>query len=169
MKSLSKGNSSRRDPLSSSSNLKDSTALPSSSVLSHEATFDKEINYVSSEKNRFGWSKQLEREPYPPVDVGRVPSGRMGGNVAASLSDPQKGQRGGQNDKADSETGYRGRTYDYEQDRARKTSKKVESSELSVVEDQRKIDSHVKCVQLPHFLADCSNPDDDLNVLLKVR
>ncbi|XP_027358125.1 kinesin-like protein KIN-13B isoform X2 [Abrus precatorius] len=72
VKSLSKGNSSRRDPLSSS-NLRDSTVLPGSSVLSHDDAFEDEIAFVSSERNRFGWPKQLEREPSPPNNVDRVP------------------------------------------------------------------------------------------------
>ena len=166
MKSLSKGNSSKRDPLSSL-NVRDSTVLPGSSILSQDDTFEDEITYVSSERNRFGWSKQHEREPSPPIIVDRVPSGRMGGNLASSVfSDLQKGQRGGQNGKAENETDYPGATY--EQDRTRKTDKGVDANQLSALEDKRKIESLVKHVNLPHFEANHSDPDDDLNALLKV-
>ncbi|CAL0332530.1 unnamed protein product [Lupinus luteus] len=132
VKSLSKGNSSRRDPLSSS-NLRDSTVLPGPSTESHDDTFDDEIMYVSSDRNRFGWSKQPERESSPPIAVERVPSNRMGSNLASSVS-----------------------------------SKRVETNQLSSREEKRKIDSRVKHVDLPYFEAtNNSDPDDDLNILLK--
>lgn len=166
MKSLSKGNSSRRDPLSSS-NHRDSTLLPGSSSLSHDDTFEDEITYDSSERSRFGWSKQPERELSPPIATDRVPSGRMGGILAPSVySDSRNGQKGGQNDKADNETDSLGPPY--EQDRTRRTSKRVHTNQLSAMEDKRKIDSRVKHVDLPHFEANYSDPDDDLNALLKV-
>ncbi|XP_061340114.1 kinesin-like protein KIN-13B isoform X2 [Gastrolobium bilobum] len=165
VKSLSKGNSSRRDPLSSS-NLRDSTVLSASSALSRDDTFEDEITYVSSERNRFGWSKQFEREPSPPINMDRIPSGRMGGNLAPSVySDPLKGHRGGQNDRAENENDYPGPTY--EQDRTRKTIKRVDNTQLFAVEDKRKIESRVKHVDLPHFEANHSDPDGDLNALLK--
>ncbi|KAK7291462.1 hypothetical protein RIF29_06627 [Crotalaria pallida] len=165
VKSLSKGNSSKRDPLSSS-NLRDSTVLPGSSSLSYDDTFEDEMTYVSSERNRFGWSKPPEREPSPPTVVDRVPSGRMDGNLAPSVYlDPQKGKKGGQNDKAENETDYQGPPY--EQDRTRKTSKRVDTNQLYAVQDKRKIDSRVKHVGSQPFEANNSDPDDDLNALLK--
>ncbi|XP_027358124.1 kinesin-like protein KIN-13B isoform X1 [Abrus precatorius] len=165
VKSLSKGNSSRRDPLSSS-NLRDSTVLPGSSVLSHDDAFEDEIAFVSSERNRFGWPKQLEREPSPPNNVDRVPSGRMGGNVAPSAySNPPKVQRGSQNDRAANEFDYLGPTY--EQHRTRKISKRVDNNQLYALEDERKVEPHVKHVDVSLFEANHSDPDDDLNALLK--
>ncbi|KAG5022036.1 hypothetical protein JHK85_018378 [Glycine max] len=165
VKSLSKGNSSRRDPLSSS-NLRDSTVLPGSSVLSRDETMEDEITYVSSDKNRFGWPKQLEREPSPPNNVDRVPSGRMGGNLAPSMySDPQNGQRGSQNARTANEYDYLGLAY--EQDRRRKTSKRVDNNQLAAVEDNRKIESRVKHVDESDFEANHSDPHDNLNALLK--
>lgn len=161
MKSLSKGNSSRRDP-PSSSNLRDSTVLPV-----HDDTFEDEITYVSSERNQFGWSKQPEREPSPPNNLDRIPSGRMGGNLAPPFyPDQQKGQRGFQNDRTVNENDYLGPTYG--QDRTRKTSKRVDNIQLSAVEDKRKIESRVKHVDLSHVVSKHSDPDDDLNALLKV-
>ena len=65
-------NSSRRDPLSSS-NLTESTLLPGSSVLCHYDTFGDEGTRLSSERNRFDWSKQHDRAPCPPINVDRVP------------------------------------------------------------------------------------------------
>ncbi|KAL1318646.1 hypothetical protein AAHE18_15G220100 [Arachis hypogaea] len=132
VKSLSKGNNSKKDPVSSS-NVRDSTVLNSgSSILSQDDTFEDEATNVYNEKNRFGWSKQLEREPSPPMIVDRVPSGPI-----------------------------------YEQDRTRKTNKRVDGSQLSSLEDKRKIESCVKHVNPPQFEANHSVPDDDLNALLK--
>ncbi|CAJ1951797.1 unnamed protein product [Sphenostylis stenocarpa] len=163
VKSLSKGNNSRRDPLSSS-NLRECTVLPGSSILAHDNLED-ETTYVSSDRNRFGWPKQQEREPSPPNNVDHVPRGRMGGNLAPSVySDQQNGQRGSQNDKTANE--YVGPTY--EQDRTRKTSKRVvDNNQLSAVEDKKKIESRVKHVDASHFETNHSDLDDYLNALLK--
>ena len=86
-----KGNNiSRRDPLSSS-NLTESTVLPGSSVSSNDDTIGDDGTRVSSDRNQFGWSKQHERGPCLPINVDRVPRGRMRGNLEPSLySDPQK-------------------------------------------------------------------------------
>ncbi|RZB46247.1 Kinesin-like protein KIN-13B [Glycine soja] len=133
--SLSKGNTSRRDPLSSS-NLRDSAVLPGSSVLSHDDTLEDEVTYVS------------EREPSYPNNVDRVPSGRMGGNLTPFVYfDPQNGRIGSQKARTANEYDYLGPTY--EQDRTRKTK------------------SRVKHVDESHFEANHSDPDDNLNALLK--
>ncbi|KEH27114.1 kinesin motor family protein [Medicago truncatula] len=162
VKSLSKGNSSRRDPLSSS-NLRESTVLP---VLPNDNTFEDEITYASSERNQFGWSKQPEREPSLPTNVDRVGSGRMEGNLAPSLySDQQRSQRGIQNDRAEKENEYLAPTY--VKDRTRKASKRVDNNQLSAVEDKKKIGSRAKHVNLPHVENTHSDPDDDFNALLK--
>ncbi|ESW24822.1 hypothetical protein PHAVU_004G163200 [Phaseolus vulgaris] len=162
VKSLSKGNHSRRDPLSSS-NIRESTLLPGSSILAHDDTLEEEITYVSSDKNRFGWPKYPEREPSPPNNVDHVPSGKMGGNLAPSVySDPPNGQRGSQNDRTANEHDYLGPIY--EQDRTRKTNKRVDDDQLSAVD--KKIESRVN-VDASHFQTNHSDPDDNLNALLK--
>lgn len=142
--------------------------LHGSSVLSHDDTFDDGTAYVSSDRNRFGWPKQQEREPSPPKNVDRVPSGRMGGiSVPSVYFDPQNGQRGGQNDRTANEYDYLGPTY--EQDRTRKTSKRVDNNQLYAVEDKRKIEYCVKHVDASHFEANHSDADDNLDALLKVH
>lgn len=73
VKSLSKGNSSKKEISSSYSNLRDSVALPLSSSFQVEPSYeDNTINDVSNEKSRFGWSKQSEREVSPPLPSGRA-------------------------------------------------------------------------------------------------
>ncbi|KAG2385259.1 Kinesin-like protein [Vigna angularis] len=164
VKSLSKGNNSRRDPLSSS-NLRESTVLPGSSILAHDDTLEDEITYVSTDRNRFGWPKHPERELSPPNNVDRVPSGRMGGNLASSgYSNPPNGPRGGQNDRTANEYDYIGPIY--EQDRTRKTIKRVDNNHLSAFEDKKRIESRVN-VDASNFQTTYSDPDDNLNALLK--
>ncbi|PSS15600.1 Kinesin-like protein [Actinidia chinensis var. chinensis] len=89
VKSLSKGNSSKRDHISSSSNLRSSIALPLSSV-------SPTLTDVPDETNRFGWSKQIERDSSSSLNVERVPSGRAQSNLPSSVfSDTYRGRRGG--------------------------------------------------------------------------
>ena len=97
----------------------------------------------------------------------RVPSGRMGGNLTPFVYfDPQNGRIGSQKARTANEYDYLGPTY--EQDRTRKTSKRVDNNQLSAVGDKRKIESRVKLVDELHFEANHSDPDDNLNALLKV-
>lgn len=168
VKSLSKGNISKRDPLSSSSNLRDSTALPLSSALPAESTFEDNITYAPNDKNKFGWSKHNEREPSPPFNVDRVPSGRIEGSLPASVySDYHKGHRGGQSDMAEDDFDYS--EHNYEQEKPSQTNnKKVETYQKSALEDKRKIDTQIKWRDMSGFAANNSHSDDDLNALLKV-
>ncbi|CAI8594793.1 unnamed protein product [Vicia faba] len=159
VKSLSKGNSSRKDSLSLS-NLRDSTVLP---ILPNDDIDEDEITYVSGERNQFGWSKQPQREPSPPNKVNCVASGRTEGNLAPSVYSDQ--QRGIQNDRAEKENDCLVPTYG--QDRTRKASKRVDNNQLSTVEDKRKTGSRAKHANLSHVENRYSDPDDDFNALLK--
>ncbi|KAL9443548.1 hypothetical protein AB3S75_016835 [Citrus x aurantiifolia] len=164
VKSLSKGNISKRDPLSSSSNLRDSTAFPGSSVVPTKLTSEDNVNDVPHENSRFGWAKQTEREPSPPR-VNRIPSGRAEGNLAP-YPEYYKGQRGGQYDVTEDDYDYSEETYEQE-----KTSwtndAKLETYQMSASEDMRKIDAVKKRRDLSSFEANDSHSDDDLNALLK--
>ncbi|KAK8477983.1 hypothetical protein V6N13_002544 [Hibiscus sabdariffa] len=100
VKSLSKGNNSKKDMLSSSSNLRESTALPLSSSLPIDALEDSVID-IPFEKNKFGWSKPTERDTSFKVDS--VPSGR---------DTSFKGQRGGLNGMAEDDFDYSEETYE---------------------------------------------------------
>ncbi|KAG6723688.1 hypothetical protein I3842_03G220500 [Carya illinoinensis] len=167
VKSLSKGNSSRRDPLSSTSNLRESTALPLSSALPAESIFEDNITSVANDKNRFGWPKQIETEPSPPFNVDRVTSGRMEGSLPASVySDYYKGQRGGQSDIAEDDFDYSEQTYEQEKP-SRMNNKKLEAYQRSVLDDKRKIDTQVKWRDMADFEANNSHAADDLTALLK--
>ncbi|KAJ9688452.1 hypothetical protein PVL29_014226 [Vitis rotundifolia] len=168
VKSLSKGNISKKDPLSSSLNLRDSTAFPVSSLLPTASSIEDNLPDVPNEINRFGWSKQIEKETSPPFKVDHVPSGRVEGNIpASSYSDYYKGQRGGQSDVTEDDVDYSEEIYNQEKPSWIK-NKKVETSQISALEDKmRKPESHIKRRELPDFEANNLRPDDDLNALLK--
>ncbi|MBA0827420.1 hypothetical protein Goarm_012203, partial [Gossypium armourianum] len=91
VKSLSKGNNAaKKDSLSSSSNLRDSTALPLASSLPTDSFED----IIPDNKPR--WSDRIESDT-SPFKVDRVPSGRVEGNVSVAYPDYYMGQKSGLN------------------------------------------------------------------------
>ncbi|XP_010249745.1 PREDICTED: kinesin-like protein KIN-13B [Nelumbo nucifera] len=160
VKSLSKGNNSKKDPLSSALNPRESTALPLSSVLPTVTTFDSNVSDVPNETNRFGWSKQFEKETSPPFNMDRVPSGRED----FDFPNDQRGGRGG----------TRAEDFDlpdefYEQEKpVRKKNGKMEKYQISTAEDKvRNSDSLMKWKDIPGVDSNNSHSDDDLNALLE--
>ncbi|KAK1377589.1 hypothetical protein POM88_024333 [Heracleum sosnowskyi] len=78
VKSLSKGTSSfRKDTLSSSLNIRSSTALPLSSVSTTASGSSDNPIEVANVSNRFGWPKKSEMEPSESFTFERVPNGRV--------------------------------------------------------------------------------------------
>ncbi|XP_050218630.1 kinesin-like protein KIN-13B isoform X2 [Mercurialis annua] len=151
VKSLSKGNNSKRDPASSSSpNLRDLNALPS--VLPNEATFDNNVPDVPNARNRFGWAKQVERETSPPFILDRIPSGREDGNLADSVfSDHYKRQI--------SQVGITKDDFDY-------TGEKYEQERLPWMNNKQPA-VPIKRREVADMKANDSRLDDNLNALLK--
>ncbi|MFQ6627665.1 hypothetical protein Gotur_005902 [Gossypium turneri] len=95
VKSLSKGNNAaKKDSLSSSSNLRDSTALPLASSLPTDSFED----IIPDNKPR--WSDRIERDS-SPFKVDRVPSGTVEGNVTVAYPDYYMGQKSGLNRMAE--------------------------------------------------------------------
>jgi kinesin family protein 2/24 len=139
VKSLSKGNNSKRDPL------RDSTVLP-----------------LSSSDVSFGWSKQIERDTSQPFAVNRVPSGRADGYLAPSAStDYYKSQKGDDYD-------YYEETYDQDQKLSWKNKKTETYQTSSAFDDRRTNDALLKPKNLPvNIEANDFQSDDGLNVLLK--
>ncbi|XP_061993444.1 kinesin-like protein KIN-13B isoform X1 [Rosa rugosa] len=167
VKSLSKGSSSRKQQLSSSSNLRESTTLPLSSSLSTDTTSEDNTLSVPQEKSSFGWSKQIDREPSPQYVVNRVPSGRAEGRLPASVySDSYRDQIGGQSTIGEDDFDYSDQTYEKERP-SRPNSKKVQSYQTSAVEEKRKTGSQVKWRDQPDSEAINSNSDDDLIAVLQ--
>ncbi|XP_052182537.1 kinesin-like protein KIN-13B isoform X2 [Diospyros lotus] len=162
VKSLSKGSSSKRDPLSSSSNLRSSTALPLSSISSSVTASEDSMLDVPYESNRVGWPKQTERELTPSFNIERVPSGRAQGNFSSSLySNNYKGLRAGDDITEDNSDCF---DSSYEQDRSSSMINKMASE---VENKTRKTGMQTK----PRDVADFQPPklytDDDLDALLK--
>lgn len=168
MKSLSKGNSSRRDPLSSSSNLRESTTLPLSLALPTKLLSDDNVTDLPNEKNRFGWAKQIDREASPPSNLDRVPSGRADGNLTASVhSDYYKSQKGGQYDISEDDYDYSEVAYEQEKT-SRINNKKLETHQMLALDDRQKTDAVQKSRDNSPFEANNSHSDYYLNALLKV-
>ncbi|KAK6944980.1 Kinesin motor domain [Dillenia turbinata] len=168
VKSLSKGNGSKKDVLSSTSSLRDSTMLPLSSVLPTISKAEDNLIDVSTGSNRFGWSKQIERESSPGSTVERVPSGRIQGNVIASLyMDNYKVQTGGRRNVIEDEIDYSGSTY--EQDKLSwDNNKRVEVHQKpSMEETLKKTNTRAKWKDPQDLETYNSHSDEDLNVLLK--
>ncbi|XP_065850178.1 kinesin-like protein KIN-13B [Euphorbia lathyris] len=164
VKSLSKGNNSKRDSLSFS-NLRDSTVLLSSSVLPNEASFDDNINDVP-DKNSFGWAKQIEKEPSPAFIADRIGRGRAEGNFAGSVySDQYRNQMSGQNGIVEDAFDYANRSS--EQKPSWMNNKTVENYEISALDGKKRKDAVVRSIDVSHFKENDSHSDDDLNALLK--
>ncbi|KDP33665.1 hypothetical protein JCGZ_07236 [Jatropha curcas] len=165
VKSLSKGNN-KRDPLSSS-NLRDSTALPLTSVLPNETAFDNNTTDISNGKNKFGWGKPIETETSPPLKVDRVPSGRAEEHLAASVySDYYKRPMGGQSGIPDDDFDYTKEAYEQEKP-SWTNNKKLETYEIPAMGDRPRTNAPAKLRDIPDFMANNSHSDDDLNALLK--
>lgn len=161
VKSLSKGNISKKDPLSSYSNLRDSTVIPlSSAIPPTKSSFQDVVSDLPNDKNRFGWHKQIEKETSPPFNVDRVPSGRAEGDLSPSVySNLYKGQSDFVEDDFDF-------TETYEQE---KKNKKVEAYQISALEDNktRKINNKTNGRDLLEFQAKNSHTEEDLKALFK--
>nr|XP_011458766.1 PREDICTED: kinesin-13A-like [Fragaria vesca subsp. vesca] len=165
VKSLSKGNSSRKQQLPSSSNLRESTTLPLSSLT--DTTYEDNKPSVPQEKGSFGWSKQVDREPSPQCNVNRVPSGRAEVRLPASVySDYYNDQIGGQSTIGEDDFDCSDQTYEKEK-ASWVSSKKVQSYQTSAVEEKRKTGSQVKWRDQPDSEAINSNSDDDLIAVLQ--
>lgn len=170
MKSLSKGNSSRKDLLSSSSSLRESTTLPLSLIIQSESTYKDNSPRISNEKGRYGWAKQSEKEPRPAATakVDRIPSGRLEGNLPASVySGYYKGQKIGQNGMSKDDFDVSEQICDREQEK----SSWVESmmvDQRSLPENKKTAHAQTKWWNHPEFEANSPGSDDDLIALLKV-
>lgn len=84
VKSLSKGNNSKREPLSALS-LRNSIAV-SSGLQSVSGSDEKAIDVPQyPETRKFGWAKQIEKESSQSPKIERVPSGRSLNNMTSAV------------------------------------------------------------------------------------
>nr|GLL45198.1 kinesin-like protein KIN-13B isoform X1 [Ipomoea trifida] len=155
VKSLSKGSGPKREP-PSLSNLRNSIAVPLSSVLPTVSGSEENMTNVSQETSRANLTKQTEKEPFQHVE--RVPSGRSQFNLA----DDQK-RRTGHIDIKENDFDYS------EEGRGQEkpswmVNKKGDSFQISTLEDKLRKNGHK---DLLHLGTDNINSEDDLNTLLK--
>uniref|UniRef100_A0A2P2JHT7 Kinesin-like protein n=1 Tax=Rhizophora mucronata TaxID=61149 RepID=A0A2P2JHT7_RHIMU len=164
VKSLSKGNSSKRDPLLSS-NVQDSIALSSTSVLPTEATFEDNTTVIPNENIRFVGSKPIEKDSSLPSNVNQNLSGVANGKLAAPVisEDYYKGQRDGRNETTEDDFDYLEETYEQETQPYMHNRKVV----ISALEDRHRRDDQPKRREVLNFLVNNCHSDDDLNALLK--
>lgn len=133
--------------------------MPSS--LPTEPSFEDNRTFLPNDKNRFGWTKQNEREGTPPLNVERVPSNR------ADITLPHhKSQRSFQDDFTEDDIGYPEQKY--EQEKASWTNNKItETRQMPGFVNQKKTSTEANRRDMPDFETD-SHSDDDLDALLKV-
>lgn len=157
VKSLSKGTNPKKDLSASTLNLRESTVgLPVAPTLGSN-NFDS-----MNGTNRFGWTKQIEKETSSPFNVDRVPSGREEGQVASSYNNYHKEQsrRLTEDDEFPED--------DYEQEKRSWRKGKTATYLSSGYGDKaRRVDSQTKWTDLPDTEANSLQSDDDLNALLK--
>ncbi|KAF8400781.1 hypothetical protein HHK36_014083 [Tetracentron sinense] len=171
VKSLSRGNNLKKDPLSSTLNLRDSTASPLSSALPTVSTFDGKIVDIDipNETNRFGWVRQIERETSPPVSMDRAPRGRGESHLASSVcADFFKGQTGGRSGITKEDSDFFEETYEQDRNSWKKNGKLETYQISSALQDKmRKAVTRTKWKDQSDFDANTSHQDDDLSALLK--
>ncbi|KAF6176330.1 hypothetical protein GIB67_011119 [Kingdonia uniflora] len=142
VKSLSKGNNSKKDPFSSTLNIRASTTLPSTSVIPTSSTSESTIADYPNEHNRFGWSKQVEKETSVAYNMDHAPSGR------------------------EDDFDYTEEFYETEKP-LRKKNVKSDNGYNSIVEEKsRKADAQGKWKDMPDSNS-FSHANDNLNALLK--
>ncbi|KAJ6799321.1 kinesin-like protein KIN-13B [Iris pallida] len=164
VKSLSKGNNSKKDL--SSARLRDSISVPLSSGLSTIPS--PEINHfdIVNGRNKFGWSKHIEKETSSPYNMHRVPSGRNEVHVAFSFA-PTYYKEDSRGFATPEEYDYPEEAYKQEEPSWRKGQ--PEAYFAPGFEDKaRRADSQKKGKDEPDIDdTDSLRSDDDLGALLK--
>lgn len=155
VKSLSKGNNSKRDLSSSTANFKDSNAQTLVSGSTITSNFEDSVTEGLNGSGSFGWSRELEGETSPSPKVERVPSGRADSNFTSVYSDHYRAQKGGLVDMSVDEYDDSEDIYEQEKPYWINNSNKKNN------------DSRSKPKDVGDFGANNSYSDDDLNALLK--
>ncbi|KAJ8442440.1 hypothetical protein Cgig2_018717 [Carnegiea gigantea] len=167
VKSLSKGNNSKKDLMSSGANLKDLNAptLGSSSILTSNSE-DRTAEGLNG-SGRFGWPREVERETSPSPNIERVLSGKAENNVASGYSGYYRGQQGGVVDMSVDDNDDSEDVFDQEKP-SWITNRKAETYRIPPAENNmKKNDSQTKMKEFTDFSGNNSSSDDDLNALLK--
>ncbi|KAI6679475.1 hypothetical protein NL676_033356 [Syzygium grande] len=137
VKSLSKGNSSKKDLMSSSLNIRDSTTFPLSSLSTAESNFENNMDETANEKKNFLRPKRMNREASPPINVDGTDGGWCEGN------------------------------YNVLEKPLRMSINKVETSQISDIEEKRRAEIQLEGREVQEFDAMNLHLEDDLTALLK--
>ncbi|KAL0925312.1 hypothetical protein M5K25_003633 [Dendrobium thyrsiflorum] len=151
VKSLSKGSNPKKE-LSASSNIRESTAAPLSSVLPNLSAPESSNNEATNETHRFGWTKQIQKVPSSSI-VDPVPTGREDGQPVSIYSNHSSKSRG-------SITPEEYDLSDGAYDPDNRSSRKAESKTQRVAAQARQRNA----IDVANNFV---NPDNDLNDLLK--
>ncbi|KAG9455792.1 hypothetical protein H6P81_000300 [Aristolochia fimbriata] len=162
VKSLSKGNNSKKDPLSSTFNLRDSTALPLSTVLPVDGNSVDMLN----ETNRFGWSKPPQMETTLQPTMEKIFSRGDEGPHGSIYSNYSREQQVGRGYATGEEFIFPDESYGQDRQPGRKG--KAETYRVLATENKlRKSEAQMKWKELPDPDANDLNADNNLNALLK--
>ncbi|KAF8036466.1 hypothetical protein BT93_C2247 [Corymbia citriodora subsp. variegata] len=167
VKSLSKGNSSKKDLMSSSLNIRDSTTFPLSSLSTAESNFENNMDETANEKKNFLRPKRMNREASPPINVDCTDGGWCEGNMAESLySGAYKQQKGFLEDPILKDADYSA-DYNVLEKPSKVSINKLETSQISDIEEKRRAEIQLEGRELQGFDATNLHLEDDLNALLK--
>ncbi|XP_030541783.2 kinesin-like protein KIN-13B [Rhodamnia argentea] len=167
VKSLSKGTSSKKDLMSSSVNIRDSTTFPLGSLSAVESNFENNMDETANEKKNFLQPKRMNREASPPINVDCTDGGWFEGNVSDSLySGAYKQQKGFLQDPILKDSDYSA-DYNVLEKPSRMSINKVEISQISDIEEKRRAEIQLEGRELQDFDTTSLHLEDDLNALLK--
>ncbi|KAK8955381.1 Diatom spindle kinesin 1 [Platanthera guangdongensis] len=157
VKSLTKSSNPKKDLSSTAPNLRESTAVPLSSVLPNHPSSENSNIELINETNKFGWPKHITREESPPLNMEYT--GREDRQLASSYSNHSNYSR---NSSTPEEYGA------YEQDK--RSMRKAESYLPAGFEDKTpKVTSQTRKVGVYDMNTNSLSSDDYFNDLLKVR
>lgn len=167
VKSLSKGNSSKKDLMSSSLNIRDSTTFPLSSLSMAESNFENNMDETANEKKNFLRPKRTNREASPPINVDCTDGGWCDGNLAESLySGAYKQQKGFLQDPVSKDSDYSA-DHNVLEKPSRMSINKIETSQISDIEDKHRAEIQLEGRELQEFDTTNLHLENDLNALLK--
>ncbi|KAJ0989272.1 hypothetical protein J5N97_007628 [Dioscorea zingiberensis] len=165
VKSLSKGNNPKKDT-SINSNIRESTTLPLSSALPTVPSYNGNNGYIVTENNRYGWSKQVDKETSLLSNMDYVSSRREGRREevsAAPYTNYYKEQSRGSTPADDSDSSEEA----YETSKPLRKGKVEAYSAPSFGDKGRTVDPQPKWKDVPDVDTNRFYSDDDLSTLLK--
>ncbi|CAL9061646.1 unnamed protein product [Musa banksii] len=162
VKSLSKGNN-KKDLLLATTNLRDSTMGQLSSVLPAFSDLNNKGIDISSETHPSHWSEQFAKESSLQYNLDHVPGGRDEGHVTSEYSKHSRVSSRGSSTVGvlDSSVNV------YEQAIPSRKERKADAHPQLPVDNNTRIDSHVKQEYMHKGGVDDFGSDDDLNALLQ--